>query len=56
MLFFLAGAAMFATLTVSYHRRHQLHWTAVAAGFIWPPVLLGGLLVAVPALLGTISP
>ena len=56
MLFFLVGAAMFAALTVSYHRRHQLRWTAVAAGIIAPPVLLGGLLVVLPALLRTISP
>ena len=51
VVFFLVGAAMAAALTVSYHRRHELHWTAVAAGFIGPPVLLGGLFVAVPALL-----
>ena len=55
VLFFLVGAAMFAVLTVSYHRRHRLHWTAVAAGFIGPPVLLGGLLVLAPALLKTLG-
>jgi len=55
VLFFLAGAAMSAVLTVSYHRRHRLRWTAVVAGFIGPPVLLGGLLVVIPALLGTIG-
>jgi hypothetical protein len=54
-LFFLAGAAMSAVLTVSYHRRHRLRWPAVVAGFIGPPVLLGGLLVVIPALLGTIG-
>lgn len=53
VLFFLAGAAMFAVLTVSYHRRHRLRWTAVAAGVVAPAVLLGGLLVVVPALFGT---
>ena len=56
VLFFLAGAAMFAALTVSYHRRHRLHWAAVAAGITGPPVLLGGLLVVVPALLTTVGP
>ena len=56
VLFFLAGAAMFAALTVSYHRRHRLHWTPIAAGIVAPPVLLGGLFVAVPALLGMIGP
>ena len=56
VLFFLAGAAMSATLTVSYHRRHRLRWTAVAAGITGPPVLLGGLLVVVPALLETVGP
>jgi len=56
VLFFLAGAAMFAALTVSYHRRHRLRWTAVAAGITGPPVLLGGLLVVVPALLETVGP
>jgi hypothetical protein len=56
VLFFLAGAAMFAALSVSYHRRHRLHWTAVAAGITGPPVLLGGLLVVIPALLTTAGP
>ena len=55
MLFFLAGAAMSAALSVSYHRRHQLHWTAVATGATGAPALLGGLLVVVPALLTTVS-
>jgi hypothetical protein len=55
VLFFLAGAAMSAVLTVSYHRRHRLRWTAVVAGLIGPPVLLGGLLVVIPVLLGTIG-
>lgn len=36
VLFFLAGAAMFAALTVSYHRRHRLRWTAVAVGATAP--------------------
>jgi len=52
VLFFLAGAAMSATLTVSYHRRHRLHWTPIAAGIVAPPVLLGGLLVVIPAVFG----
>lgn len=56
VLFFLAGAAMFAALTVSYHRRHRLHWTAVAAGAAGSPMLLGGLLVVVPALVKTVGP
>jgi hypothetical protein len=56
VLFFLAGAAMFAALTVSYHRRHRLHWTAVAASATGAPALLGGLLVLLPALLTTASP
>ncbi|HSK89858.1 MAG TPA: hypothetical protein VK875_00965 [Euzebyales bacterium] len=55
VLFFLAGAAMSAALAVSYHRRHRLHWTAVFAGITGPPVLLGGLLVVLPALLTTAS-
>ena len=36
VLFFLAGAAMSAALTVSFHRRHRPHWTAVAAGITGP--------------------
>jgi hypothetical protein len=56
MLFFLAGAVMSAVLTVSYHRRHGLRWTAVAVGAAGAPVLLGGLLVVLPALLTTASP
>jgi len=55
VLFFLAGAAMSAALAVSYHGRHRLHWTAVLAGITGPPVLLGGLLVFLPALLTTAS-
>lgn len=55
LLFFLAGAAMSAALTVSYHRRHRLRWTAVAAGATGAPALLGGLLVVLPALLTTAS-
>jgi hypothetical protein len=56
VLFFLAGAVMSAALTVSYHRRHRLRWTAVAAGAAGAPALLGGLLVVLPALLATASP
>jgi hypothetical protein len=56
VLFFLTGAGMFAALTVSYHRRHRLRWTAVAAGATAPPMLLTGLLVVVPALLRTVGP
>jgi hypothetical protein len=53
VLFFLAGAAMFAVATASYHRRHRLRWTAAAAGAVGAPALLGGLLVVLPALFTT---
>jgi hypothetical protein len=55
LLFFLAGAVMAAVLAVSYHRRHRLHWTAVAVGGGCGPALLGALLVGLPSLLATVS-
>jgi hypothetical protein len=52
VLFFLAGAALFGTLAVWFHQRHQLGWMVVVAGLVGAPLLLGLLLAAVPALLG----
>lgn len=42
--------ALSAVLTTSHHRRHRPHWTTLVVGSIVPPVLLGGLLVVVPAM------
>lgn len=55
VLFFPAGAAMSAALAVSYHRRHRLHGRPSPPAHR-RPALLGGLLVALPALLTTASP
>ena len=52
VLFFLAGAAMFGTLAVWFHRRHQLGWTSAVAGLAGAPLLLGLVLGAAPAILG----
>ena len=52
VLFFLAGAALFGTLAVWFHRRHRLRWTSAVAGLAGAPLLLGLLLAAAPALLG----
>lgn len=34
VLFFLAGAAMFGVLAISYHRRHRTRWAPVAIGIL----------------------
>jgi hypothetical protein len=52
VLFFLAGAAMFGTLAVWFHRRHHLRWTEAVAGLAGAPLLLGLVLGAAPAILG----
>jgi hypothetical protein len=52
VLFFLAGAALFGVLAVWFHRRHQLRWTTAVAGLAGAPLLLGLLLVVIPAILG----
>ncbi len=52
VLFFLAGAAMFGVLAISYHRRHRSRWTSVALGIAGAPVLLAIVLVVIPAILG----
>jgi hypothetical protein len=51
VLFFLVGAGMAAALATSFHRRHRLGWKVVATGAAVAPLLLGGLLVILPALL-----
>lgn len=51
VVFFVAGAAMFTVLAVSYQRRHRPRWTAAAAGIVGAPVLLAGVLVVVPDVL-----
>lgn len=51
VLFFAIGAVLAVMLAVSLQRRHQPDWTALAAGVIAAPALLGGLLVVAPTLL-----
>jgi hypothetical protein len=51
VVFFLVGAALFGALAVWFHRRHQLRWTAAAAGLAGAPLLLGLLLAVIPAIL-----
>ena len=52
VLFFLVGAALFGVLAIWFHRRHHLGWTAVVAGLVAAPLLLGLLLAVAPAVLG----
>lgn len=51
LLFFLVAAPMFTAVAASYQRRLRPHRSAVAAGVVGAPVLLGVLLVALPAVL-----
>ncbi|GAA4511692.1 hypothetical protein GCM10023191_076210 [Actinoallomurus oryzae] len=51
VLFFLSLAAGYGILTVSYQRRQGLRRGVAVLGVVGAPVLLGGLLVAVPAVL-----
>jgi hypothetical protein len=52
VLFFLAGAALFAVLAVWFHRRHHLRWTSAVAGLAGAPLPLGLILAVAPAILG----
>ena len=56
VLFFLVGAALFGVLAVWFHRRHQLRWTTAVTGLVGAPLLLGLLLVVIPAILGRWGP
>lgn len=51
VLLFLLAAAGFGVLAVSYHRRHAQRKRLIAVGALGAPVILGGVLLAVPALL-----
>lgn len=51
VLFFLAAAAGFGVLAVSYSRRHRSPRRLAVLGSLGAPVLLGGLLVVLPAVL-----
>jgi hypothetical protein len=51
VLFFLSLAAGYGILTVSYQRRQGLRRGVAVLGVVGAPVLLGALLVAVPAVL-----
>lgn len=51
LIFFLPAAIGWGVLASSYSRRHGLGWHAAALGVLGAPVVLGFLLVAMPALL-----
>jgi hypothetical protein len=51
LLSFLAAATGWGILAISYSRRHALGWGIAALGALGAPVMLGFLLVAMPALL-----
>ncbi|WP_460463779.1 hypothetical protein [Arthrobacter pigmenti] len=55
VLFFLFFAAGFGMLAISYSRRHRLPKRVAVLGLLGPPVVLGGVLFAVPALLAAIG-
>ncbi len=51
LIFFLPAAIGWGVLANSYARRHCLDWYAAAFGLLGAPVVLGFLLVAMPAML-----
>ena len=51
VLFFLVAAAGFGVLAVAHARRHRTPRRLVALGMLGAPVVLGGLLVVIPAVL-----
>ncbi len=53
--FFLTAAGGWSVLAVSYSRRHALGWVPAVIGVFAGPVVLGLVLVAVPALLTTLG-
>lgn len=55
LVFFLAAAPLFTVLAFSYQRRLRPRWSALVAGVIGAPLLLGTLLVAAPAVLSAMG-
>jgi hypothetical protein len=55
VIFFLSLAAGYGVLTVSYQRRHGLRRGVAVLGVVGAPVLLGAVLVAVPAVLAALG-
>ncbi|MEP9383807.1 hypothetical protein [Nocardioides sp. KR10-350] len=55
VLFFIAGAAGFGVLGVSWSRRHAQRRSRAALGLVAAPLVLGTLLVGVPALLTAVG-
>lgn len=55
LFFFLVAAPLFGALAVSYQRRVRPGRAAVVAGVAGAPLLLGSVLVAVPALLAAMD-
>lgn len=55
LVFFLTAALGWGVLAISFSRRHALGWTVAALGVLAAPVVLGFLLVAMPALLARLG-
>lgn len=51
VVFFLLAAAGFGILALSYSRRHAMGWRNALLGILGAPVVLGLVLLVVPALL-----
>ena len=51
LIYFLAAAIGWGVLAVSYSRRHNLGWVTAVLGALGAPIVLGLVLVAMPALL-----
>ncbi len=55
VLFFLVGAILFGVLAASFHRRHQMPWTAAVIGLLGAPLLLSVVLVIAPSILSQLG-
>lgn len=55
VLFFLLGAAGYGVLAISYRRRHRVGGRSAVVGVLGAPVVLGVLLLIIPALLTAVG-
>jgi len=55
VLFFLLAAAGYGVLAISYSRRHSLGWGHAVLGLLGAPVVIGLVLLAMPAVLAAVG-